>query len=346
MALNLAVGLVTVSLWALGISQLCTINNICFAIDESGSISDTQFTAETNVVLGVARALDMISKARGTQTKYAAIDFGATESTVSSLTDLASFEQNVSHNPHRKDPDTLYAPALERCGSLLSGASGVRTIVLVTDGVPSDGTAAIAAANALKSMPNTFVITVGVGLSSGASLLQSLASGPGFYAEASSFSDLKVQEVVRAICPEPKCPASAYCRFRLTSGGIIQRKDNSFIVGVVGGSREASILVGGSFVRISQWSPAGLRQNFSPSFFKTFALAVPSMRSGVGYETAQQNQNEFIDLACVRLPFAAYQIINTAGFVIDNVNTNDPRECVEFQANFPSAYDRATQTGR
>jgi len=347
MVLTLAVGLAGLSLWALAYSQPCTINNICFAIDESGSISDSAFVDETNVVLQVARALDMISKMQGIQTKYAAIDFGASESTVSSLTDVASFEQRVSNNPHRKDPDTLYAPAFERCGSLLSGASGVRAIVLVTDGAPSDTTAAIVAANALKSMPNTFIITVGVGLtSSRASFLQSLASGPDFFAEASSFSALKFEKVVQAICPPPKCPSSGYCRFRLTTGGVIQRKGNTFIVGVVGGSREASILDEGSFVRISQWSPPGLKQNFSPSFFKTFALAVPSMRSGVGYETPQQNQKEFIDLACVRLPFAAYQILNTAGFVIDNVNTNNPRDCVEFQADFPSAYDQATQRVR
>mmetsp|Transcript_18237 Transcript_18237/g.38087 ORF Transcript_18237/g.38087 Transcript_18237/m.38087 type:complete len:348 (-) Transcript_18237:390-1433(-) len=347
MAFKLAAALLFLLLWAIASSQTCTINNVCFAIDESGSISDTQFANETDVVLRVASAIEMISTKRSIQTQYAAIDFGATESTVSSLTDLATFKERVRLNTHRKDPDTRYAPAFERCGSVLSGASGVRAIVLLTDGAPSDTAAAIAAASALKNMPNTFVITVGVGLtSSGASLLQSLASGPSFYADADSFSALKVGEVVQAICPKPKCPKSNFCRFRLTSGGTIQRKGNSFIVGVVGGSREASVLVGGSFVQISQWSPAGLRQNFSPSFFKTFALAVPSMRSGVGYETPQQNQNEFIDLACVRLPFAAYQILNSAGFVIDNVNTNSPRDCVEFQADFPSAYDQATQTGR
>eukprot|EP00171_Calliarthron_tuberculosum_P009287 IDg9287t1 len=65
-------------------------------------------------------------------------------------------------------------------------------------------------------------------------------------------------------------------------------------------------------ISISQWRPVGLRQPFSPSFFKTFTLQIASKYarySGVGAETAQQNQRTF---------FARYLFHPSAPFLADH----------------------------
>eukprot|EP00181_Compsopogon_caeruleus_P004781 CAMPEP_0184677494 /NCGR_PEP_ID=MMETSP0312-20130426/77_1 /TAXON_ID=31354 /ORGANISM="Compsopogon coeruleus, Strain SAG 36.94" /LENGTH=348 /DNA_ID=CAMNT_0027125401 /DNA_START=33 /DNA_END=1079 /DNA_ORIENTATION=+ len=347
MKFTFVLGFLFIQVSTIVIAQPCSINNICFAIDESGSIQPSQFTQENQAVKDVASAIETISMGLRIQTKYGAVGFDTSATVVSSLTDLATFERNIDSNP-QSGGGTSYTPALQLCRSLLSSQTGVSVIVLVTDGQPQDATAAIMEATAIKRLPNTYLATIGVGLrGSAATLLQNLSSGPGYFVSTTSFSDLttKTGEIVQAACQNQSCPSSNYCRFRLTSGGIIVRKGNLFIVGVVGGSREASVRVGTSYVKISQWAPPGLTQRFSPSFFKTYSTVVPHMRSGVGYETPQQNQAAFLDMSCVRLPFAAYQILDTNGNVINNVNTIDPRDCVDFQVDFPTAFDQATQTG-
>eukprot|EP00181_Compsopogon_caeruleus_P006324 CAMPEP_0184688306 /NCGR_PEP_ID=MMETSP0312-20130426/29389_1 /TAXON_ID=31354 /ORGANISM="Compsopogon coeruleus, Strain SAG 36.94" /LENGTH=349 /DNA_ID=CAMNT_0027145313 /DNA_START=45 /DNA_END=1097 /DNA_ORIENTATION=+ len=349
MALTLLHLVVFVGVWVAAHSQPCAVNSICFAIDESGSVSQADFDKEKSAVVDVATRIQSIDTALGISPRFGAIAFDGNVQPVSPLTtSLSAFTTTVNGFSSRFGGDTRYAPALQACQSLLSGQTGVRVIVLLTDGAPSDATAATTAANAIKSTPNTFLVTVGVNLAaSGKTLLQGLASGPEYFVDATSFVDLqqKTGDIVAAMCPPPVCPKTNFCRFSLTPGGIIVRKGGSFIVGVVGGSREASVRVGSSYIPISQWSPPGLAQHFSSSFFKTYSTVYPSMRSGVGYETAQQNQGNFLDMACVRLPFAAYQILDTNGNVISNINTNDPRDCVDFQVDFPTPYDTATQRG-
>uniref|UniRef100_A0A7S1XH88 VWFA domain-containing protein n=1 Tax=Compsopogon caeruleus TaxID=31354 RepID=A0A7S1XH88_9RHOD len=348
MARKVTLAFVFLGLWTAALAQQCPINSICFAIDESGSISGTQFIAENTAVKNVADSIESISISLGISTTYGAVGFSSSANVVSPLTNLATFKGNVDSNP-KSGGGTSYGPALQQCRNLIGPQAGVRVIVLVTDGQPSDPAAATSEANIIKSLPNTFLVTIGVGLTSTATtLLRDLASGPEFFVGSTDFSTLTTQtgKILQAICPPPICPKSNFCRFRLTPQGIIVRKGKSFIVGVVGGSREASVRVGGSFVKISQWTPQGLAQRFSPSFFKTFSTVFPSMRSGVGYETPQRNQADFLDMSCVRLPFAAYQKLDSSGNVIDNVNTEDPRDCVDFQVEFPTAFDKATQTGR
>lgn len=103
-------------------------------------------------------------------------------------------------------------------------------------------------------------------------------------------------------------------------------------VGVVGGSGEALFVAsGGDVTPISEWRPVGLRQPFSPSFLKTNTLQAVSniaRYSGVGAETAQQNQGAFLKGRCFALPLRAWQLIGNDGVVEDNIftrhdNTND-----------------------
>jgi hypothetical protein len=86
--------------------------------------------------------------------------------------------------------------------------------------------------------------------------------------------------------------------------------------------------------RISQWSPSGLKQNFSPSFFKSYGL--PDGRSSVGHEVPQQNQGNFLHNRCFILPLTAYQVLNKpGGVVIDNIHpqpSTSLTDCIAFTA--------------
>ena len=128
-------------------------------------------------------------------------------------------------------------------------------------------------------------------------------------------------------------------------------------LGTVDESGEALIVskyYGKPAVRISKFHPYGLKQKFSPSFFKTFSVKgyyktkygkkyyspklnhgkyTPHKYSSVGRETSQQGQIEFLHNKCVILPFAKYQVLDKYGRnVIDNVNTKKVyKDCVAFK---------------
>ena len=109
-------------------------------------------------------------------------------------------------------------------------------------------------------------------------------------------------------------------------------------------------------VRISKFYPKGLKQSFSPSFFKTLSVNgyytekygkkvynpkrnhgkyTPHKYSSVGRETSQQGQIKFLHNKCVILPFKKYQVLDKYGrTVIRNVNThNSLYDCVAFKVD-------------
>jgi len=168
----------------------------------------------------------------------------------------------------------------------------------------------------------------------------------------------------------------SWCRFRFCDGttkfnikasapdtpfkGRLCDKYGKIHLGTVDESGEALILSKYHAkypVRISKFHPKGLKQNFSPSFFKTFSVKgyytmkhgekyyspylnhgryTPHKYSSVGRETSQQGQIEFLDNKCVILPFKKYQVLDKYGRnVIDNVNTKNVfRDCVAFKVDF------------
>jgi hypothetical protein len=109
-------------------------------------------------------------------------------------------------------------------------------------------------------------------------------------------------------------------------------------VGHVDSTGEASVYnIKTGPVKISSYSPPGLLQKFSPSFFKSFSLnSFGSDLSGVGHEVPQQNQVEYLDNICIILPLTAYQILNKpGGVVIDNIHPagTETIDCVAFSTS-------------
>ncbi len=108
-------------------------------------------------------------------------------------------------------------------------------------------------------------------------------------------------------------------------------------------------------VPISKFYRWGMKQNFSPSFFKTFSVrgyytrkwgrkvydpylnygrSTPHKYSSVGAETSQQGQIEYLNNRCIILPFKKYQVLDKSGRnVIANVNTNKFYDCVAFEVD-------------
>jgi hypothetical protein len=130
---------------------------------------------------------------------------------------------------------------------------------------------------------------------------------------------------------------------RPLSGAICSR-DPTVIVGHVDETGEALLAATAGTVPISQYAPAGLRQRFPPSFWKAYGLPVQpggTDLSGVGHETPQQNQADFLAGSCFVLPLREYQVLNrVGGSVIANVRTSQPLvQCVAFSvgASNPAA---------
>lgn len=88
------------------------------------------------------------------------------------------------------------------------------------------------------------------------------------------------------------------------------------------------------YTPISKVRRAGLKQAYSPHFFKTFVIR--NMTSGVGHETPQQNQSKFLNETCIALPLQEYQTIQQVGkkvIVRDNIilsRKRPLRDCVSF----------------
>ena len=167
------------------------------------------------------------------------------------------------------------------------------------------------------------------------------------------------------------------CRFRFCDGstvfdpkayapdtpftGPICDKYGKIHVGAVDESGEALVRArpyyGKHFVPISKYYPHGLKQHFTPSFFKTYSIPghytlkhglkyyspyhkydyyTPHKYSGVGHETSQQGQIHFLNNKCIILPLKKYQVLDKYGrYVIDNVNTHNVyHDCVAFKVQF------------
>lgn len=110
-------------------------------------------------------------------------------------------------------------------------------------------------------------------------------------------------------------------------------------VGHVDSTGEAYIRDNYQYIPISQYAPDGLQQRFSPSFFKSYGIYdYGKDLSGIGHETPQTNQVQYLNNLCVSVPLTAYQVLDRPyGNVIDNRHPSDRyTDCVSFTTYVPS----------
>jgi len=93
---------------------------------------------------------------------------------------------------------------------------------------------------------------------------------------------------------------------------IVSRENGGPLLGHVASTGESCVIPKGDSkpYRISLFRPEGLRQSFSPSVFKSFEYEYYHAASGIGRETLQANQAQFLDGLCVITPLTAYQLLD------------------------------------
>jgi hypothetical protein len=200
-------------------------------------------------------------------------------------------------------------------------------------------------------LPNVCLKMAVFGLTVLATLTMAVAAAPAFVVRQSNSAGAAVPECYTS-CAFTFCPYTA----SITPGtpdrpltGAICSKDPSVIVGHVDETGEALVATPGGPLAISSYNPTGLRQRFPPSFWKAYGLPVPpggTDLSGVGHETPQQNQANYITGQCFILPLREYQILNRpGGYVVANVRPTQPlSQCVAFSVG-PAAAAPATPAG-
>lgn len=148
---------------------------VCFALDESGSISSTEWATQVNFVLSLAQ---LHNSYNGGRARYSAVAFESSppSTLITDLTSSYAYFALKLNNYVRNSGGTNIGAGLERCQKTLIANRWCqgRTIVLLTDGF---GSAPPATVDAIKTS-GTSIITVGIGSSVNFPQLQAIASEP------------------------------------------------------------------------------------------------------------------------------------------------------------------------
>lgn len=346
----------------------CPIDYICFGFDSSGSVGSEGFKIQAEAMK------EIVSNLEGTKTQFAAYSmvdrvhraFDVTNEAIEYVKPFSSNEEFQSVDFVRDDTisnqyDDI-STAIIACGDALKKVSGVRLMILLTDGYSAPYDKLLVYQGHLdyaRSYDGISIVTIGTGSSPNDDLLSEVSSSPDFYETTEDLESISstvisllskpsiCDTIVSTPTPTPdnsefKCRPKS-CKFKLSPSGAIIARGRPFRVGIVGGTGEAYVVHNKKTFRISKWKPMGIRQRFSPSFFKAFAMG-SGYTSGVGFETPQTNQDEYIHNTRVCLPIRAYQVLSGGKLprVIDNVNTREANDCIFFKAQYPKTFDEAT----
>eukprot|EP00178_Gracilaria_changii_P014406 TRINITY_DN40610_c0_g1_i1.p1 TRINITY_DN40610_c0_g1~~TRINITY_DN40610_c0_g1_i1.p1 ORF type:complete len:334 (-),score=43.14 TRINITY_DN40610_c0_g1_i1:457-1458(-) len=181
----------------------CVPLNVCFAIDESGSISPTEFMQQTEALVAIAELLTTFAPG----STLSAVGFSTSAELVQApTTDINGiFIPAIEANP-QIGSSTSSGSGLLLCQTQLAGASDPRIIVLLTDGVDNETPFGTAVAPDIQNDGIT-IATVGVGDGINTADLQTIASSPDLFTFVDDFSVFlqSVEDIVETLCPEPEC---------------------------------------------------------------------------------------------------------------------------------------------
>lgn len=174
--------------------------NVCFAIDGSGSISDTEFTNQKNFVLDVVSVLAVDDAA-----EVAACQYATAVSPIQRLTpDTVRFNLAVN-GATQLGGQSFVVGGINYCFSQLWRRRGeANKIVYLGDGRSNIGGEAVDRADLFRLL-NGSVAAVGAGFPDNAELLRIAGGDPGLVYEADSFLDVLtlqsfIESLVTQIC--------------------------------------------------------------------------------------------------------------------------------------------------
>lgn len=175
--------------------------NVCFAIDGSGSISSSEFTAQKQFVLDVVSVI-----AVDNPVELAAVQYGTANSAISPLTvDAEQFILDVDSEQQLRSSRTFVAGGINYCFSQLFRRRGeANKIVLLGDGRSSIGANAIARADLFRTVGGT-VCTVGAGFADTRELLAIAGGDPNRVFEVDNFLDVLTLEFILESIVEDIC---------------------------------------------------------------------------------------------------------------------------------------------
>lgn len=178
----------------------CEIENICFAIDESGSISRSDFITEKDFVLEVAQAVESLE----TSITYSAFGFSDQATIIQGKTNDLQGEFAVNLGLRKPSGGrTNIGAGLVACFNEIKDAKGNGVIVLLSDG-RGRGTGIAAAVK----RAGVAIVCVGIGKKADAGRLGQMASEPRFYVAASGFDTLgeQIPYVAKDACEAGSSP--------------------------------------------------------------------------------------------------------------------------------------------
>ncbi|PXF40879.1 Collagen alpha-6(VI) chain [Gracilariopsis chorda] len=345
-------------------SEDCSINSVCFVLDESGSIQSSEYIVEQQFVISVSRVIS--SRTNGTL--YSAYGFASSASVIQASTSNleGTFVPVINQSQQSGGSTNMYA-GLNACFNEVNGNAGNRVIVLITDGGDNGNPLAEALAPTVKAA-GVAIVTIGVGSGVDEDYLRSLATTPAFFIP-STFSSLPadVVRVAESSCdvvevspvpditptpiPDPCEEAYDTCDFAFMNElsvptfAVDVAPDVPFTPKIV--SRNPLELVGvlntndivvefieddGTVTPITS-EPA--IQSFSATQFKPITLTGTS-RSGIAHESFQADQLSLARDRCVRVFVSSFQLLDVTppNNVIGNpAVTRADNKCMVFRTS-------------
>lgn len=352
--------LIVVSAFFTLVNAQCRLRGICYALDNSGSISSREYQQVKTFTLASARSF----ADPNFLTRYSATWFTSGSGTIQApTTNLeGEFVPTIQGDRKRSGGTNIYL-GLSSCLNLL-GDVGPRAIVVVTDGQGASGPNPVPAIRA----SNVALVSVGVGNGIDVEFLRNIATRPEFYIPATfdmlpTLASTIEEAACRAIdviepspSPEPEMTPTPMppttddcetafnnCDFTFNGATTVQSFDISGPAdtpftpritkktgpGVIGTVNSQAGTFEPVFADAGRISLEGM-QPFAPTAFK--ALTRMDGGSGIAHETFQGDQLVVAANRCVVVYFQSWQILSANNTVLGNVNlpSRGDSACVAF----------------
>ena len=180
--------------------RICPPTNLCFALDESGSIAPADFTIQANAVNAIVDQFATLSP----QSAFSAVGFSATaELLVSLTTNRVAFRAAIMANP-QTGRTTSSGAGLNLCLEQIRNAAQPRVVVLLSDGADNVNARGVDVAPTLKAAGIT-ITTVGIGNGINRADLTAIATRPDLFVPVANFEALptKINEIANMLCVDP-----------------------------------------------------------------------------------------------------------------------------------------------